>query len=73
MDRGKVLLLGILVLCSVLIPFSTKAGLEDSSLRADANFQVEVEEGVYWVPVNVLGQPELSREELLEFEKSPED
>ena len=48
------------VLESDFLPIDTK------TLRHDADFEIKISEGVYWVPANVLGGTRLTNEEMLE-------
>jgi len=44
--------------------FAQKQGFDTFILRKDADFNVELSDGIYWVPANSLGAPEYTRDEV---------
>jgi len=46
---------------------------DTETLRYNASFRVEVAEGVSWVPVNTLGKPNMTSEEIEALNKDPEN
>ena len=77
----------VLILISVLLFLPLLAGCfllssEDTyyapseydteTLRYNANFRVKVAEGVNWMPVNTLGKPNMTSEEIEALGKDPE-
>ena len=54
--------------------YSTDNGRDLAALRCDAAFEIEVYEGVYWVPASALGQTTLTNAQIYELlSDSPEE
>lgn len=52
--------------------YVTPSEYDTETLRYDANFRVNVAEGVSWVPVNTLGKPNMTSEEIEALDRDPE-
>ncbi|GEM_PF-5847861 len=70
--KGTVLLaIGFIIF---FFPLTSLAGDFDThSLRHDADFKKEIRDDVFWVPLSILGKPELTRSELKELRDKPEE
>lgn len=55
-------------------PMPQEVSFNTYNLRSDANFDVEVEKGIDWVPANALGKSDLNNSEIADLtQKSPEE
>lgn len=47
--------------------------LDTYALRVNAQFRLPVNEKIYWVPVNVLGSPNLTNDEIKNLDRNPKE
>jgi len=80
-NRKALILISVLIFlpllagCFLLPPEDTYVApseYDTETLRYNANFRVKVAEGVNWVPVNTLGKPNMTSEEIEALGRDPE-
>ncbi len=69
--NSVLMVIGFIIL--FLSSISLAGEFDTNVLRHDAEFKKEVFEDIFWVPLNVLGEPKMTKDQLLELKGKPEE